>query len=155
MMKHAVPKSLKRAGVVAVLAGLILVASGVVSGSFLLIGLGYLDNYFGSNIGPGQVVLQYTILILTFLVGLGGISVIFGGALLLRKHGTLGRFLIGLGGGGAIFGLLFAMAEAIYVSGFSAPIFYQPFFTLYWIGAILATVSIFMSRRDPTTKPII
>src|SRR6267143_2443119 len=123
MVKRAVPRSLKRAGVVAVLAGLILVASGVVSGSFLLTGLGYLDNYFGSSIGPGEVVLQYTILILTFLVGLGGISVIVGGALLLRKHGTLGRFLIGLGGGGAIFGLLFGMVEAIYVSGFSAPIF--------------------------------
>ena len=155
MIRGAVPRSFKRAGVVAIIAGLILIASGVASGSVLLKGLSYVDNYFGSSIGPGQSVLQLAVLILTFLVGLGGISVIAGGALLLRKHGSVGRFLIGIGGGTAIFGLLFAMAEALYTSGSSAPIFYQPFFTVYWIGAILATISIFMSRKDPTTKPII
>ncbi len=152
-MKELVPQTLRRAGVLAVIAGLILIASGVTSGSILLTGLGYVDNYVGSSIGPaGQSVLQLAILMLTFLVGLGGILAIAGGVLLLRRHGSSGRFLIGLGGGTAIFGLLFSMGEALFVTGISAPIFYQPYFTLYWIGAILATVSIFLSRRDPATK---
>jgi hypothetical protein len=99
--------------------------------------------------------LQLAIGALTFLVGLGGFSVIIGGVLLLLKHGSTGRFLIGLGGGMAIFGLLFAMGEALYVSGLSAPIFRQAYFSLYWIGAILATISSFLSRKESGNKPII
>jgi hypothetical protein len=99
--------------------------------------------------------LQLIIVIVSFLAGLGGISAIAGGILLLRGHGSSGRFLIGLGGGTAIFGLLISIGEALFTSQGSAPIFYQPYFALYWIGAILATISIFLSRRDPTTKPII
>jgi len=103
----------------------------------------------------GQSLLQLTIVIVSFLVGLGGISAIAGGILLLRGHGSSGRFLIGLGGGTAIFGLLISIGEALFTSQGAAPIFYQPYFALYWIGAILATISILVSRRDPTTKPII
>jgi hypothetical protein len=151
-----IPQSFRRAGVVAVIAGLILVASGVTSGSILLKGLGYVDKYIGSSVGPeGQSVLQLAIIALTYLVGFGGFLAILGGVLLLRGHGSLGRFLIGLGGGTAIFGLLFSIVEALFVKGISAPLFYQPYFALYWVGAILATVSILMSRRDPATKPII
>jgi hypothetical protein len=145
-----------RAGVLAVIAGLTLIASGVTSGSILLTGLGYLDKYVGSSFGStGQPVVQLAIVVVAFLDGLGGISAIAGGVLLLRGHGSSGRILIGLGGGSAIFGLLFSMVKGLYATGTSAPVFYQPYFTLYWIGAILATVSILISRRDPTTKPII
>jgi hypothetical protein len=49
----------------------------------------------------------------------------------------------------AIFGLLFSVGEALYVSGLSAPIFRQAYFGLFWIGAILATISIFLSRKEP------
>jgi hypothetical protein len=93
-MKELVPKSFRSAGVLAIVAGLILIASGVTSGSILLTGLGYVDNYLGSSIGSaGQFVLQLAIGALTFLVGLGGLSVIVGGVLLLLKHGSAGRFL--------------------------------------------------------------
>jgi hypothetical protein len=153
-VKELVPRSFRRAGFLAVIAGLILIASGVTSGSILLTGLGYVDNYLGSSAGSaGQSVVQLAIVVVTFLVGLGGISAIAGGVLLLRGHGSFGRFLIGLGGGTAILGLLFSIGKALLVTGTSAPIFYQSYFTLYWIGAILATVSILISRRDPTTKP--
>jgi hypothetical protein len=115
----------------------------------LLTGLGYVDNYLGPSVGSlGQFVLQLAIVALTFVVGLGGFLVIAGGALLLRRHGFWGMFLIGLGGGTAIFGLLFSMGVALYVSGFSAPIFYRPYFTSYWIGSILATIASLLSRRD-------
>jgi len=154
-MKEVVPRSFRRAGVLAVIAGLVLIASGVRSGSILLTGLVDADAYLGLSLGSGQLVVQLAILCLTFLVGIGGLLVIVGGALLLRRHGSSGRSLIGLGGGTAIIGLLFSMGEALYASGFSAPIFHQTYSILYWIGAILATASILLSRRDPTTKPMI
>jgi len=155
-LKRSVPRSFRRAGVIAVVAGLILIESGISSGSILLTSLGYLDNHVGSSIGiAGQSLLQLAIAIVSLLVGLGGLSAIAGGVLLLRGHGSLGRFLIGLGGGTAIFGLLISIGRALFVSGASAPIYFQPYFALYWIGAILATVSILVSRRDPATKPII
>jgi len=136
------------AGVLGIIAGLLLLASGVTSSSLLLTGLGYVDKYLGSSITTeGDFLLHLAIAILTFMVGLGGILVIAGGVLLLRNHGSAGRLLLGLGGGMAIFGLLFSMAEALYVSGFSAPVFHQSYFTLYWTGAILATISILLSRR--------
>jgi hypothetical protein len=156
LKKGLVPKTFRSAGILAIVAGLILIASGVTSGSILLTGLGYVDNYLGSSIGSaGQFMLQLAIGALTFLVGLGGLSAIVGGVLLLLKHGSVGRFLIGLGGGMAIFGLLFSVGEALYVSGLSAPIFRQTYFGLYWIGAILATISIFLSRKEPGNEPII
>ena len=136
------------AGVVAVVAGFVLVASGVTSGSLLLTGLGYVDKYLGSTITPdGDFLLHVAIAMLTFIVGLGGILVVAGGAMLLRNHVLAGRLLIGLGGGMAILGLLFSMAEALYVTGVSAPVFHQSYFTLYWFGSILATVSVLLSRR--------
>jgi len=136
------------AGGVAVVAGLILIASGVSSGSLLLTGLGYVDKYLGSTITPdGELLLHLAIAMLTFIVGLGGILVVAGGVMLLRNHSFAGRVLIGLGGGMAILGLLFSMAEALYVTGFSAPVFHQPYFTLYWFGSILATISVLLSRR--------
>jgi len=155
-LKRIVPRSFRRAGVLAVIAGLVLIASGVASSSLLLTGLGYVSNSVGSSVGPaGQSALQLAIVSVTFLVGLGGFLAIAGGGLLLRGHGSIGRFLIGLGGGTAIFGLIFSIGKSLLVTGASSPIYYQQYFILYWIGAILATVSILISRRDPTTKPIV
>ena len=156
MTKQMVPRSFRSAGVLAIIAGLIIIVSGVTSGSILLTALGYVDNYIGSSVGSaGQFVLQLAIGALTYLVGFGGLLAIAGGVLLLLKHGSLGRFLIGLGGGMAIIGLLFSMAEALFVTGLSAPIFHQFYFGLYWVGAILATISIYLSRKEPGNKPII
>ena len=154
MKKELGQKSYRSAGLIAIVAGLILIVSGVTSGSILLTGLGYVDRFLGSN--PGiNLILQIAIAALTYLIGLGGLLAIFGGALLLLKHGSAGRVFIGLGGGMAIFALLFSMGEALYATGTSAPIFHQIFFGLYWVGAILATISIFLSRRSPETKPIV
>jgi hypothetical protein len=155
-IRQVVPRSFRRAGVIAVIAGAIIVVSGVTSGSILLTGLHAVDHYVGSSVGSsGQSVIQLAMNILAYVVGFGGFLAIIGGVLLLLEHGSAGRVLIGLGGGTAIFGLLFAMVEALVVTGISAPIFYQQFFVLYWVGAILATISILMSRRDPATKPIL
>jgi hypothetical protein len=136
-----------RAGVLAIVAGVLLIASGVTSGSILLTGLNYVDRYVGASAPSAQFVVNIAIVVLTFVVGLGGILDLIGGLLLLRKHSTSGRFLVGLGGGSAILGLLFSIAVALYSTGLSAPVFQQSYFTLYWIGAILATTSILFSLR--------
>jgi hypothetical protein len=154
-VKELAQRSFRTAGYLAVVAGLILLASGVTSGSLLLTGVNKLKDYLPNIGSAGDLVLQVVVALLTFFVGLGGLAAVVGGILLLTKHGSLGRFLIGVGGGMAIFGLLFTTAEALVTTGSSAPLFTQSFFSLYWIGAILATVSILLSRRAPETKPII
>jgi len=155
-LRRSVPPSFRRAGVIAMVAGVILIVSGISSGSVLLTGLEYLDSHAGSSIGTaGQSLLQLVIEIVSLIVGFGGLSAIAGGVLLLRGHGSSGRALIGLGGGTAVFGLLISIGRALFISGASVPIYLQPYFALYWIGAILATISILVSRRDPATKPII
>jgi hypothetical protein len=154
-VKKVMPKSkpLRSAILLAFVAGLFLIVSGVISSSIIITGLRYVDTYLGPNIV--SPLLDLAIAVLTVVVGFGGFLDIAGGFLLWREHGSAARFLIGLGGGTAIIGLLFSIGVALYVSGFSAPVFYQPYFTLYWIGAILATASYLLSRRAPATKPII
>jgi hypothetical protein len=129
------------------IAGVVLMASGVISGSILLTGLSYLDQYVGANVRPAEFVVNTAIVMLTFVVGFGGILDLGGGLLLMRGHSFAGRFFVGLGGGSAILGLLFSIAVALYTTGLSAPIFQQSYFTLYWIGAVLATTSIVLSLR--------
>ena len=149
-MKELNPKAetFMTPGVLAVIAGLILIASGVTSGSLLLTGLGYVSNYLGPSITPeGDLLLRLAIGMLTFIVGLGGILVVAGGVLLLRHQRFAGTLLMGLGGGMAVFGLLFSMAEALYVTGFSAPVFHQSYFTLFWLGSILATIANLLASR--------
>jgi len=75
-----------RAGILAIIAGVFFIASGVASGSILLTGLSYLDRYVGTNAPSAQFVVNIAIVMLTFVVGLGRILDLAGGALLLRKH---------------------------------------------------------------------
>ena len=132
----------------ALISGLILIASGVTSASLLLTIVDYIDKYLGPHLPfVDNTVLNIVIATLAFVIGLGGLLVFIGGVLLLLKHSFSGRSLIGLGGGMAVIGLLFSMGEAYYVSGFSSIIFHESYFTLYWVGAILATASIVLSLR--------
>jgi len=138
----------REGGVLALISGLILIASGVTSASLLLKIVDYIDKYLGPHLPfADNFVLNIAIASLAFVIGLGGLLVFLGGILLLLKHSFSGRTLIGLGGGMAIIGLLFSMGEAYYASGFSSVIFHESYFTLYWIGAILATASIVLSLR--------
>ena len=83
------------AGVLALISGLVLIASGVTSGSLLLTIVSYVDKYLGPHLPlAGNFMLELAITTLTFLIGLGGILVIIGGALILLKHGFFGRLLI-------------------------------------------------------------
>ncbi|MDG7001605.1 MAG: hypothetical protein JRN15_21110 [Nitrososphaerota archaeon] len=144
-MKHGAA-FFREGGVLALISGLILIASGVTSTSLLLTIVDYVDKYLGPHLPfIGNFVLNIMIATLVFVIGLGGLLVFIGGILLLLRHSFSGRSLIGLGGGMAIIGLLFSMGETYYVSGFASTIFHESYFTLYWVGAILATTSIVLS----------
>lgn len=140
------------AGIIAFIAGLILISSGVISTSLVLTILEYVNRHLGTSPTMLHSILRFAIAILTFLVGLGGILVTAGGILFLFKHGLSGRILIGLGGGMAILGLLFSVGEAFYISGFSSEVFHQSYFTWYWVGAVLALIAIILSRKTFARK---
>jgi hypothetical protein len=145
---------LKRAIYLAVLAGVLIIVSGVLSSSVLLTALQYVDTNLGPTLGPsGQSMLESVTSMLRYVVGFGGLLDFAGAYLLWTRHGSSGRFLIGLGGGTAIIGLLLSLVRS--GSESLAPVLYQPYFTLYWIGAILATAAILYSRKAPGTKPMI
>lgn len=149
-MKELKPIAERRTtpGILAIIGGFILIASGVISGSIFLTGLSYVSQYLGPSVGPeGDAFLRLAIITLTFILGLGGILVVAGGLLLLIRKVFTGGLLIGLGGGMAVFGLLFSMFEALYVTGFSAPVFHQTYFTLFWLGSILATIANLLANR--------
>ncbi len=135
-------------GSVGIVAGLILIISGVVAISFMGTILTYFLKHYGTNLSPDETYgLKVVISILAFLVGLGGLLVIFGGSMFLLKHRISGRVLIGLGGGMAVVGLIVTMVVAFAGSGFSSPIFRISYFTVYWLGAILAIIAMGISIR--------
>ncbi len=136
------------AGTVGIIAGLILVISGVVAISFMGTILTYFLKHYSANLSPDEIAgMKVVISVLAYLVGLGGLLVIFGGFMFLIKHRISGRILIGLGGGMAVAGLFVTMAVAYAGSGFSSPIFSISYFTVYWLGAILAIIAMGISTR--------
>jgi len=133
--------------VVGIIAGLILIISGVISISFMGTILTYFLKHYSANLSPDETYgLKVVISVLAYLVGLGGLLVIFGGFMFLLKHRIAGRIMMSLGGGMAVVGLIVTMVVAYAGSGFSSPIFSISYFTVYWLGAILALTAMGISR---------
>ena len=132
------------AGIIAIIAGLVMVGSGYTSHPIYLFVLEYVKTHYGSSLpSTAQLAINLAIFALNIIVALGGVLVISGGVLLLLKRGFSGRLLIRLGGGLGIFGLLIAIGETYYLSGFSLAAFHAE----YWIGIILAVAAIWLSQR--------
>lgn len=135
---------LRFAGIIAIAAGIIFLVSGYTSHPILLTILNYIEVHFTNLLSPSELyALKLSVSILNFLVSLGGVVVISGGALLLLGRRTSGRVLVWLGGGMGILGLLFTMGEAYYYAGFSLVVFHAE----YWIGLVLATFSFLLAKR--------
>ncbi len=135
---------LRLAGVIAVIAGLVLILSGYTSHPIILTILSYVDQHFSSTMNPMELeVLKLAISIFNFLVGLGGTVVVLGGLALLIRHRGIGRSLVWIGGGMGIFGLLFTIGEAYYYSHFSLVVFHAE----YWVGLVLATAAFVIAKR--------
>jgi hypothetical protein len=123
------------AGLLAVVGGLLIIASGFSSHGFILYALGFASVLVPSVIGGlGGNVVRYIIAALALLVALGGMTVVLGGILILAKHMTMGRLLIMLGGGAGFLGLLISFGYIALANGTSEAVAEYP----YWLGLILA-----------------
>ena len=130
--------SVKRyaAGVLAVVGGLLMAASGYSSRGILYTALGYAAPEVSNLLSGGEASLALlAITALEFIIALGGVSVLIGGITILVGHSTTGRALIYLGGGAGFLGLLISFGYSAYRLGGLGPVLsYLP----YWLGLALA-----------------
>lgn len=143
MSKHSAPVLLV-AGALAVAGGLIMVASGFVTHSFLLAALDAIGQLVPDFIGgiPGFTI-AVAIGFLALLIALGGITVVAGGVVLLARHRTTGRLLIALGGASGFLGFLVSFGYTTFKLGIDSAASTAP----YWIGIILAVVARRLAKR--------
>ena len=122
--------------------GAIIVASGYRTGSFLVTAASFSEAKFGSLL-PGEALsaIQIALIVLSFVIGFGGLLAILGGALVIAKHLTIGKILIGLGGGLGFIGIAISAGYAIYVHGFSVLVTHVD----YWIGVLITTVGRYLA----------
>jgi hypothetical protein len=122
-------------GLLAIVGGVLMVASGYSSRGFLFLALGYAANqipsYF-SGLAADAVVL--TVSVVELLIGLGGLTVLIGGIFILRHHVRTGRVLIFLGGGAGLLGLLISFGYTTFKLGLDPAGSYAP----YWLGLAMA-----------------
>jgi hypothetical protein len=124
------------AGSLAILGGLLMLASGYTSRGFLYTALGYgaqeIPTYLTGFAGSAALL---AITLLELVIALGGLTVLVGGLVILTHHTTTGRTLIYLGGGAGFLGLLISFGYSIYKLGGVDPVLA---FLPYWIGLALA-----------------
>lgn len=124
------------AGTLAVIGGLLMVASGYTSRGFLYTALNLAEPHisdFLSGVAANVAVLAVTILEL--VIALGGLTVVIGGLIVLASHTTTGRILIYLGGGAGFLGALVSFGYTAYKLGGISPVLaYLP----YWLGLAMA-----------------
>ena len=126
------------AGALAVVGGLLMVASGFAAGGLLLTALdvveGEIPRYLG---GVEGLTATLAVGIVSTLIALGGVTVVAGGVSLGFGHRTTGRSLILLGGGASFLGLLITFLYSSYRLGLSGTLAYTP----YWVGVALAVAA--------------
>jgi len=129
-------------GILAIIGGVVIVSSGYHTGSFLVTAASYSEARFGSLL-PGQALsaVQISLIVLSFVIGFGGLLAILGGVLVIAKHVTVGKIFIGLGGGVGFIGIAISVGYAIYVNGFSILITHAE----YWIGVLIATIGRYLA----------
>jgi len=134
--------SIATGGLLAIIGGLLIVASGFRTGSFLLEVASYSEQKFGSDLpGIAQSAVHLAVLGLSFVIGFGGLLAILGGILVLTRHSTSGKILIGLGGGVGFLGIAISMGFSIYVTGFSVIEYHVE----YWIGILIASIGRYLA----------
>jgi hypothetical protein len=129
-------------GILAMVGGAVIVTSGFRTGSFLVTAASYSEAKFGSLL-PGQALnaVQIALVILSFIIGFGGLLAILGGVLVLTKHLTIGKILIGLGGGVGFIGIAISVGYAVFVNGLSILVTHAD----YWIGVLIATIGRYLA----------
>ncbi|MBI3840748.1 MAG: hypothetical protein HY297_02135 [Thaumarchaeota archaeon] len=122
-------------GALAVLGGLLMLASGYASRGILFAALGYVGDEIPSYlVGSTESAAGFAVTALQLIIALGGLTALAGGAALLRHHRTIGRTLIFLGGGAGFLGVAISFAFAAYRLGLGPALGYAP----YWAGLAMA-----------------
>jgi len=124
------------AGALAIAGGLLMLASGYTSRGFLYTALNLAEPHITDFVhGMWANAAILTVALLELILGLGGLTVVIGGLVLLTHHTTTGRALIYLGGGAGFLGLLISFGYTAYRLGGIGPVLaYLP----YWVGLALA-----------------
>ena len=124
------------AGTLAIVGGILMLGSGYVSRGFLYTALGYAVPYIPDLLnGAAANAALIAITALELVIALGGLTVLFGGLMILIHHTTVGRTLIYLGGGAGFLGLMVSFGYSAYKLGGLDPVLsYLP----YWVGLALA-----------------
>ena len=124
------------AGALAVVGGLLMLASGYTSRGFLYTALGFAEPRFSDFLsGAALDAAVVGVTVLELVIALGGLTVIAGGLMVILHHTTLGRVLIWLGGGAGFIGLLVGFGYSVYKLGGINPVLaYLP----YWVGLAMA-----------------
>ncbi len=89
-----------------------------------------------------EVIINWTLYILTFLAGLGGIAVIIGAILVTTERTGIGKFVIGLGVGMSLIGIIINLVMAIWLGGLTGvyDMFLVSASITGWIGIILSII---------------
>lgn len=134
------------AAALAMFSGLLLISTGWVGGPGLLgTMLEFASRFFENEIG---LVIQLALNVLVFLGSLGGVAVMFGGFLILRRRITSGRFFIWIGSGITIFGLSVTLVLSLQ-GGLTqmVELVLSVIHSAGWIGAILSLVARGLAKK--------
>jgi len=132
-------KDNKKAMIVAILAGILLLISGI-SG---LATWETIKDFVINNIIDNSFV-QIIFAVLIFIASLGGISVIIGGLLIGKDKIRTGKLFISLGAGLGIIGLIFSIIVAIMENN----LIIGSYFSVGFIGLILSIIARLMIKKE-------
>jgi len=137
--------SSKSAVILAFVGGALLIIAGV-TGSVGVVGkaIEYLIDQLG---GPTADILSIVLQALNFIADLGGVAVIFGGALIYTGRKRVAKFIIGIGAGMGLIGFLIILISALFHGwAYTLPFLFIIFQSLGWIGAILSIAATLLAK---------
>jgi hypothetical protein len=124
--------------------GVLVVSSGFIEHGIIAEIIFYLGQHTSQLIsGSASLVVQALMSILSFLIGLGGITIILGGIIILRNHITVGRLLIGLGGGVGMFGFIITFGYSLVIHGPVSIITHA----YYWVGLLCSLIGAQLAKH--------
>ena len=132
-------KDNKKAMIVAILAGILLLISGI-SGFATW---ETIKDFVINNIIDNSFV-QIIFAVLIFIASLGGISVIIGGLLIGKDKIRTGKLFISLGAGLGIIGLIFSIIVAIMENN----LIIGSYFSVGFIGLILSIIARLLIKKE-------
>jgi hypothetical protein len=137
--------SSKSAVILAFVGGALLIIAGV-TGSVGIVGtaIEYLIDQLG---GPTADILSIVLQALNFIADLGGVAVIFGGALIYMERKRVAKFIIGIGAGMGLIGFLITLISAFF-HGWAYTLAFLLVISqsLGWIGVILSIAATLLAK---------